>query len=54
MDISAYMTEVGQQARQAAAEVARSSTAVRNSALLAMARALEASRSELQAANGAH
>ena len=51
MDISAYMTEVGQQARQAAAEVARSSTAVRNSALLAMARALEASRSELQAAN---
>ncbi|MGP4845657.1 glutamate-5-semialdehyde dehydrogenase [Marinobacter sp. 1Y8] len=51
MDISAYMTEVGQQARQAAAEVARSSTAVRNNALLAMARALEASRAALQAAN---
>lgn len=34
MDIAAYMTEVGQQARAAAALVARSTTATRNRALL--------------------
>ncbi|MGK0526170.1 MAG: glutamate-5-semialdehyde dehydrogenase [Pseudomonadales bacterium] len=51
MDIAAYMTEVGQQARAAAALVARSTTATRNHALLATAEALDAARSELAAAN---
>ena len=51
MDIAAYMTEVGQQARAAAALVARSTTATRNRALLATAEALDAARSELAAAN---
>jgi glutamate-5-semialdehyde dehydrogenase len=51
MDIAAYMADVGQQARQAASAVARSTTAVRNQALLATAEALDASRSELAEAN---
>lgn len=51
MDIAAYMADVGQQAREAATAVARSTTAVRNQALLATAEALDASRSELAAAN---
>ncbi|MBD3657850.1 MULTISPECIES: glutamate-5-semialdehyde dehydrogenase [Marinobacter] len=51
MDIAAYMAEVGQQARQASAVVARSTTAVRNRALLATAEALDAARDELVAAN---
>ncbi|KPP98228.1 glutamate-5-semialdehyde dehydrogenase [Marinobacter sp. HL-58] len=51
MDIAAYMADVGQQARQAATAVARSTTAVRNQALLATADALDASRSELAQAN---
>lgn len=51
MDIAAYMAEVGQQARAAATVVARSTTAVRNQALLATAAALDAARDELAAAN---
>lgn len=51
MDIAAYMADVGQQARQAATAVARSTTAVRNQALLATAEALDASRAELASAN---
>ncbi|WP_417546169.1 glutamate-5-semialdehyde dehydrogenase [Marinobacter sp.] len=51
MDIAAYMTEVGQQARAAATLVARSTTETRNRALLATAEALDAARSELAAAN---
>lgn len=51
MDIAGYMAEVGQQARQAATEVARSTTAVRNKALLATAEALDAARDELSEAN---
>eukprot|EP00163_Fabomonas_tropica_P001208 TRINITY_DN10925_c0_g1_i1.p2 TRINITY_DN10925_c0_g1~~TRINITY_DN10925_c0_g1_i1.p2 ORF type:complete len:418 (-),score=72.33 TRINITY_DN10925_c0_g1_i1:2817-4070(-) len=51
MDIAAYMSEVGQQARAAATLVARSTTAVRNSALLAMAEALDKARGELNDAN---
>lgn len=51
MDIAAYMADVGQQAREAATAVARSTTAVRNQALLATAEALDASRSELASAN---
>ena len=52
MDIAAYMAEVGQQARAAATGVARSTTAVRNQALLATAEALDAAREELALANG--
>ncbi|MBO6895665.1 MAG: gamma-glutamyl-phosphate reductase, partial [Roseibium sp.] len=51
MDIAAYMAEVGQQARTAAARVARSTTATRNQALLATAEALDAAREELARAN---
>jgi glutamate-5-semialdehyde dehydrogenase len=51
MDVAAYMTELGQQARAASREVAWSSTAVRNQALLATAAALDAARSELATAN---
>ncbi|MCR8914817.1 glutamate-5-semialdehyde dehydrogenase [Marinobacter panjinensis] len=51
MDIAVYMADVGQQARKAATAVARSTTAVRNQALLATAEALDASRNELAAAN---
>ncbi|HEV8077612.1 MAG TPA: glutamate-5-semialdehyde dehydrogenase, partial [Marinobacter sp.] len=51
MDISAYMNEVGAQARAAAKHIARSTTAVRNQALLAMAQALDAARGELAEAN---
>ena len=52
MDIAAYMAEVGKQARAAATQVARSTTAVRNHALLATAEALDAEREELTVANG--
>lgn len=51
MDISVYMADVGQQARVAATAVARSSTAARNSALLAMADALDSDREALKQAN---
>lgn len=51
MDIAAYMADVGRQAREAAAAVARSTTAVRNQALVATAEALDAARVELAAAN---
>ncbi|MEC7815482.1 MAG: glutamate-5-semialdehyde dehydrogenase [Pseudomonadota bacterium] len=51
MDVAAYMADVGQQARAAAREVARSATAVRNQALLATAEALDEARAELTEAN---
>ncbi|WP_166268575.1 glutamate-5-semialdehyde dehydrogenase [Marinobacter caseinilyticus] len=51
MDIASYMTEVGQHARQASTLVARSTTAVRNRALLATAAALDEARHELALAN---
>lgn len=51
MDIAAYMAEVGQQARAAATLIARSTTEVRNRALLATADALDAARGELAEAN---
>ncbi len=51
MDIAAYMAEVGEQARAAATLVARSTTAVRNQALLATAEALDSARAELAEAN---
>lgn len=51
MDIAGYMAGVGEQARAAAAAVARSTTAVRNQALIAMAEALDAARGDLALAN---
>lgn len=51
MDVTGYMVEVGQQARKAAAQVARSATSTRNQALLAMAEALNEARQELALAN---
>ncbi|MFL1404114.1 glutamate-5-semialdehyde dehydrogenase [Marinobacter sp. M1N3S26] len=51
MDIAAYMADVGQQAREAATAIARSSTAIRNQALLATADALDAARDALAGAN---
>ncbi|HET8802028.1 MAG TPA: glutamate-5-semialdehyde dehydrogenase [Marinobacter sp.] len=51
MDIAAYMADVGQQARAAASLVARSTTLVRNRALLATAEALDAARETLSVAN---
>tara|TARA_Y100000589_G_scaffold317786_1_gene344341 strand:- start:131 stop:1369 length:1239 start_codon:yes stop_codon:yes gene_type:complete len=45
------MADIGQQARRAAAQVARSTTATRNRALLATAEVLDASRKELAMAN---
>ena len=53
MDIAAYMADVGAEARRAATEVARSTTAVRNRALLATAEALENARDALAKANAA-
>ena len=51
MDIKSYMTQLGQQARTAAREVAAASSAVKNNALLAIAEAVETSRAALGAAN---
>jgi glutamate-5-semialdehyde dehydrogenase len=50
-DIAAYMAHVGAAARAASAALAASSTAVRNTALLNLARLLRESRGPLQAAN---
>jgi glutamate-5-semialdehyde dehydrogenase len=50
-DIAAYMAHVGAAARAASAALAASSTAVRNTALLNLARLLRESREPLQAAN---
>ncbi|MBS3804993.1 MAG: glutamate-5-semialdehyde dehydrogenase [Oleiphilaceae bacterium] len=52
MDIKGYMAEVGRQARTAARVMARSTTRVRNDALLAIATALDEAREELVLANG--
>lgn len=46
-----YMHELGQRARQASQTMAMANTALKNRALLAIADALEAGRSELQQAN---
>ncbi len=51
MDIKKYMEGVGQAARAAAAEVAKASTATKNSALLAMAKAVRERCDELLTAN---
>ncbi|QCU90766.1 glutamate-5-semialdehyde dehydrogenase [Thiomicrorhabdus sediminis] len=51
MDIQAYMTQVGTQARQASRALLRATTEQKNRALLAMANALEANKATLQAEN---
>lgn len=51
MDVAAYMAELGQHARAASREIARSSTAIRNQALLATAEALDEARAALADAN---
>ena len=51
-DIQAYMTQLGVQARAAAQDMNKATTAQKNAALLAMAAAIDASRPALMAANG--
>ena len=51
MSVEAMMRTLGEQARSASRELARSSTGARNEALLATARALDAGRETLQAEN---
>lgn len=51
MSTESMMRALGERARAASRELARSSTGVRNEALLATARALDASRATLQAEN---
>ncbi len=53
MDIKNYMQQLGQAARTASREVARASTGAKNSALVAMAKAIRERRAELLAANAA-
>ena len=52
MDVDQYMVELGIAARAASRVVAASSTAVRNSALLAVHDALDGARASLSEANG--
>jgi len=52
MDVDQYMVELGSAARAASHVVAASSTAVRNSALLAVHDALDGARASLSEANG--
>ncbi|MGB0466091.1 MAG: glutamate-5-semialdehyde dehydrogenase [Pontibacterium sp.] len=52
MNVEAYMIELGQQARAASRLVAKAPTGTKNSALLAMAEAIDSSREALQQANG--
>ncbi|MEM8661338.1 MAG: glutamate-5-semialdehyde dehydrogenase, partial [Pseudomonadota bacterium] len=51
MDVDQYMVDLGVAARAASRQLAASSTAMRNSALLAMRDALDDARAELQLAN---
>jgi glutamate-5-semialdehyde dehydrogenase len=51
MNVEAYMNKLGQKAREASRVVARADTGLKNKALLAMAEALDASRSALAKAN---
>ena len=50
-EVASYMKTLGRAARAAAVEVARASTAAKNSALLAIAIAIEAGPDSLAAAN---
>ncbi|MEE2729521.1 MAG: glutamate-5-semialdehyde dehydrogenase [Pseudomonadota bacterium] len=51
MDVTAYMAQVGQQARAASRAMAKAQTGAKNAALLAIADAIEANRAALTAAN---
>lgn len=51
MDVTAYMNEMGQQARVAAVEIARADSGVKNKALLAIADAIVAAKPQLIEAN---
>jgi len=51
MDVKAYMATIGQQARAASRAIGKAGTGTKNTALLAMADAIEASRDNLIAAN---
>jgi glutamate-5-semialdehyde dehydrogenase len=51
-DIESYMLELGVQARTASWEINKATTAQKNTALLAIAAAIDASRDDLLAANG--
>jgi glutamate-5-semialdehyde dehydrogenase len=53
MDIKTYMQQIGRNAREASRATARASTAAKNTALLAMARAIRERRAELLTANAA-
>jgi glutamate-5-semialdehyde dehydrogenase len=53
MDIKHYMEGVGRAAREASREMAKASTAAKNTALLAMAASIRAGRENLLAANAA-
>ncbi|MBI5333489.1 MAG: glutamate-5-semialdehyde dehydrogenase [Burkholderiales bacterium] len=50
-DVDALMQRIGQQARAAATEMAKASTAAKNQALLALARRIREARAQLQADN---
>ncbi|MGC1509970.1 glutamate-5-semialdehyde dehydrogenase [Ketobacter sp. MCCC 1A13808] len=51
MEVKAYMARLGQQARAASRQMARANTGAKNSALLAIADAIQSSRDALMAAN---
>ncbi len=51
MEVKAYMTELGQQARAASRQMAKANTGAKNNALLAIAEALQEQREALMAAN---
>ena len=51
MDVKAYMADVGRKAREASHQIGKASAGAKNSALLAMAEAIEASRETLIAEN---
>ena len=53
MDVKDYMQQIGRAAREASRATARASTAAKNAALLAMAKAIRERRAELLAANAA-
>jgi glutamate-5-semialdehyde dehydrogenase len=51
MDVKHYMARLGTQAREAAGQLARANTGIKNAALLAMARVIDSSRESLLEAN---
>lgn len=51
MDVTAYMAQVGQQARAASRLMAKANTGMKNNALTAIARRVETQREQLMAAN---